>query len=83
MAISHSGGLLEIWNLKTLYKRADANAYRVLKNVCNADFLFYYEDEWLRLITLMNVTLTDNENSKVNHTQMIIQNIDTEQPNLI
>lgn len=35
MGISHSCGTLEIWNLKTLFKRPDANAYRVFKNLCD------------------------------------------------
>ena len=64
VAISHSGGTLEIWNVNTMFYRYNPKAYRILKNIADSDFIFYYDENWLRIVTLLGIKSEDYDETQ-------------------
>lgn len=82
MAISHARGVLEVWSLRTMIKRENPKAYRIFKDLANSDFIFYYDENWLRIVTLLSIKSLDHDLTGNWDTRLFIQNIDKDQPNL-
>lgn len=82
VAISHSRGMLEVWDMNTMTKRASPRAYRIFKNMADSDFQFYYDDNWLRVVTLLSIKALDYDMTGNFDTRIIIQNIDKDISNM-
>lgn len=79
MGISHSSGMLEIWQI--MHMDTDLpKPYRIFNMFADSDFLFYYDDNSLRIVALYGIKAPNYEITKSWDTQLIVQNIDKEEP---
>lgn len=82
VAVSHSRGTLEVWNMNTMLKKPNPRAYRIFKNLSDSDFQFYYDDTWLRVVTMLSIKSLDYDLTGNWDTRLFIQNMDKDTPNL-
>ena len=68
--------------MTTILEMKKPKAYKIFKNLADSDFIFYYDENWLRIVTLLRIKSEDYEITMKWDTQLIIQNIDKELPNL-
>lgn len=74
--------MLEVWDMNTMTKRESPRAYRIFKNIADSDFQFYYDDNWLRVVTLLSIKAMDYDMTGNWDTRIIIQNIDKDISNM-
>ena len=47
-----------------MFYRYNPKAYRILKNIADSDFIFYYDENWLRIVTLLGIKSEDYDETQ-------------------
>lgn len=66
----------------TLIYREKPKPYRFYKNHGDSDFVFYYAGPFARLVSLRSIKSERYKYDKEIHTNLIIQEIEKQEPNL-
>lgn len=82
LAISHSSSKIELWQMETLIERESPLPYRIYKNQGNSDFVFYYAGSFARLVSLRSIKSETYKIDKTLETELIIQEVEKQEPNL-
>lgn len=67
VAISHITGELEIWRIDTLLNVRRPRADKIFKNLCNSDFVMFYQKSQQIILSLLNAR--HNNSKQIDHSK--------------